>query len=163
MTNSPRRAYLDANVLIAYLANEPGRGPVVASLLEDAERGSIELLTSVLTVTEVAFVASDHASGDGPSAEEDNIAKLWVPESPVKLTDVSMRVAERARDIVRTARSSDMKGVKPPDAIHLASAEVHGCQHFFTYEGETTRAQWAHWVALAVDEPYTDNPQLDLN
>ena len=163
MTNSPRRAYLDANVLIAYLANEPSRGPVVASLLEDAERGSIELLTSVLTVTEVAFVASDHASGDDPSAEEDNIAKLWVPESPVKLTDVSMRVAERARDIVRTARRSEMKGVKPPDAIHLASAEVHGCQHFFTYEGEATREQWAHWVALAVDEPYTHNPQLDLN
>ena len=154
---------MDANVFIAFLANEVRRAPVVASLLEDAERGRIELLTSVLSVTEVAFLASDHASGGAPSAEEDTIAELWVPESPVKLTEISMRVAERARDIVRMARRSDMKGVKPPDAIHLASAEVHGCQHFFTYEGETTREQWEHWVAPAVNEPYTDNPQLDLN
>ena len=122
----------------------------------------MELLTSVLTVTEVAFVASDQGSS-GPSEEEDAIAKLWVPESPVKLTDISMRVAERARDIVRTTSRSDMRGVKPPDAIHLASAEVHGCQDFFTYEGETTREQWAHWVELEVTEPYTENPQLDLS
>lgn len=162
MTNSPRRAYLDANVFIAYLANEAGRASVVASLLEDAERGRIELLTSVLSVTEVAFVASEHESSD-PNSGEDAIAKLWVPESPVKLTDISMRIAERARDIVNRARQSELRSVKPPDAIHLASAVVHGCQHFFTYEGETTREQWKNWVALAVNEPYTENPQLDLN
>lgn len=162
MTNSPRRAYLDANVFIAYLANEAGRGPVLASLFEDAERGRIELLTSVLTVTEVAFVASEQASSD-PTAEEDAIAKLWVPESPVKLTDISMRVAERAREIVRMTSRSDMRGIKPPDAIHLASAEVHGCHDFFTYEGETTRDQWERWAELTVTEPYTENPQLDLN
>lgn len=162
MTNNTRRVYLDANVFIAYLANEAGRGPVVASLFEDAERGRIELLTSVLTVTEVAFVASEQASND-PQAEEDAIAKLWVPESPVKLTDISMRVAERAREIVRMTSRSDMRGVKPPDAIHLASAEVHGCQGFFTYEAETTRDQWERWVELTVSEPYTENPQLDLN
>ena len=79
MTNSPRRAYLDANVFIAYLANESGRAPVVGSLLEDAERGSIELLTSVLSVTEVAFVASDHASGGDPTAEEDTIGEALGP------------------------------------------------------------------------------------
>lgn len=162
MTNSPRRVYLDANVFIAYLANEPGRGPVVASLFEDAKRGRIELLTSVLTVTEVAFVASEQTSSN-PNAEEDAIAKLWVPESPVKLTDISMRVAERAREIVRVTNRSGIRGVKPPDAIHLASAEVHGCQDFFTYEGETTRDQWERWVELTVSEPYTENPQLDLN
>ena len=87
MTNSPRRAYLDANVFIAYLANEAGRASVVASLLEDAERGRIELLTSVLSVTEVAFVASEHASGD-PDADENAIAQLWIAESPIKLVDL---------------------------------------------------------------------------
>lgn len=161
MSSSPQRVYFDANVFIAYLANEARRAPVVASLLEDAGRGRVELLTSVLSVTEVAFVASDHASGDS-DADADEIAKLWIAESPIKLTDVSMRIAERAREIVRVSRRSSMKGVKPPDAIHLATAEMHSCDRFFTYEAATTRAQWGHWVALDIDEPFTDNPQLDL-
>ncbi|MXV88733.1 MAG: type II toxin-antitoxin system VapC family toxin [Acidimicrobiales bacterium] len=74
-----------------------------------------------------------------------------------------MRVAERARDIVRMTRRSDAKGVKPPDAIYLASAEVHDCRDFFTYEGETTREPWQHRSGLMATEPYGANPQLDLN
>lgn len=162
MTNSPRRAYLDANVFIAYLANEAGRASVVASLLEDAEHRRIELLTSVLSVTEVAFVASEHASGDS-DADENAIAQLWIPESPIKLVDLSMRIAERAREIVRASRKSNMRRIKPPDAIHLATAEMNGCDRFFTYEAETTRPQWEHWVALTVSEPFSDHPRLDFN
>ena len=162
MTNSPRRVYLDANVFIAYLANEAGRAQIVASLLEDAESSRIGLLTSVLSVTEAAFVSSDNASDDS-GADENAIAQLWIPESPIKLVDLSIRTAERARRIVRESRKSNMRRIKPPDAIHIATTETHDCDAFFTYETETTRRQWQHLVGGTVSEPFTDRPQLDLN
>ena len=146
MTNSRQRVYLDANVIIAYLADEAGRASVAAALLEDAQRGNIELLTSVLSVTEVAFIASDHAS-DASNADESAIKALWSPGSPIRLTDISIRIAERARSIIRIARSKGMRSVKPADAIHLASAEVHGCDRFFISERETARAQWDELAA----------------
>lgn len=162
MTNNARRVYLDANVFIAYLADEDGRAQVVASLLEDAERGRVEMLTSVLSVTEVAFLSSDNASDDS-GADEDAIAQLWIPESPITLVDLSIRIAERARELVRVSRKGNMRRIKPPDAIHLATAEMHECHDFFTYEAETTRSQWQRWAAPTVSEPFSDNPQLDLN
>lgn len=122
MPNSRQRVYFDANVIIAYLADEAGRASVAAALLEDAQRGNIELLTSVLSVTEVAFIASDHAP-DVSNADESAIEALWSPGSPIRLTDISIRVAERARSIIRAARSRGMRSVKPADAIHLASAK----------------------------------------
>ena len=41
MPNSVPRLYLDANVPIAYLANEPTRAPVVAGLFDDARNGTL--------------------------------------------------------------------------------------------------------------------------
>ena len=40
-----------------------------------------------------------------------------------------------------------MRSVKPADAIHLASAEIHGCDRFFISERETARAQWDELAA----------------
>ena len=51
MRARPIRAYLDANVLIAYVADEEGRAGVVQSVLEDARGKKIELITSVLSIT----------------------------------------------------------------------------------------------------------------
>ena len=161
MPSSVPRLYLDANVPIAYLANEPTRAAVVAGLFDDARNGDVELLTSVLSVTEVAFIATGHSSHDS-NADEDEISALWTPASPIGLTDVSFRIAERARSIIRTARSSGKQVVKPADAIHLASAEVNECDHFFTYERESTRSQWDGLIEPSVAEPFTQKPQLDL-
>ena len=161
MPNSVPRLYLDANVLIAYLANESTRAAVVAELFDEARNGDVELLTSVLSVTEVAYIVTDLTSV-ASNADEDEIRALWTPASPIGLTDVSFRIAERARSIIRTARSSGKRGVKPADAIHLASAEVNECDHFFTYERDSTRSQWDELIEPSLAEPFTNNPQLDL-
>ena len=146
---------------IAYLANEPTRAAAIAGLFDDARSGDLELLTSVLSVTEVAYIVTDHMSL-GSNADEDEISTLWTPTSPIRLTDVSFRIAEHARSIIRTARSSGKRGVKPADAIHLASAEVNECDYFFTYERDSTRSQWDGLIEPSVAEPFTNNPQLDL-
>ena len=161
MRARPVRAYLDANVLIAYVANEDGRAGIVQSVLDAARDEKIELLTSVLSITEVAFVATDEA--DDPVGSEEAIDQLWVPASPIHLLDISTRIAREARAIIRQSRSLGTKTVKPADAIHLASASIHDCDRVFTHEKEATRDGWAELIGLTVAEPFLDEPRLDIS
>ncbi len=161
MTASPPREYLDANVLIAYVANEEGRAGVVESVLEDARGGRIELPTSVLSITEVAFISTDQVDGELADSEE-AIDQLWVPSSPINVVDVSTRVAREARAIIRQSKRQGTKAIKPADAIHLASAAIHQCARLFTYEKEATRGQWEDLIRLRVAEPFLDEPRLDI-
>ena len=60
MRTRQQRVYLDANVLIAYLANEADRADVVQAVLNDAQEEKIELLTSVMSIAEVAYISADN-------------------------------------------------------------------------------------------------------
>lgn len=161
MPTEPPRAYLDANVLLAFVADEEGRAGEVQSVLAAGQEGKIELVTSVLSIAEVAFVASDQGTGEAVGSEE-AIAQLWVAASPINLVDVSTRVALQARAIIRESRRQGMRTVKPADAIHLVTAAIHGCHRFFTYERAATRQQWSDLIHISVDEPYTNEPRLGI-
>lgn len=156
--NRPR-VYADACVILAYISNEEDRADIVQSVLDDARTERIDLFTSVMSITEVAYIEADNTD---PSANEDLIDQLWAPASPITLIDISQRVARNARSVVRRARQEGFRGVRSADAIHLASAELQGCSRFFTYEKTTTREQWNHLIPAIVSEPYTDSPQLDF-
>ena len=161
MPDKAPRVYVDANVLLAYVANEENRADTVQSILEDARRSRITLLTSVLSITEVAYVPTD--SGDGVSPEgEAAIDELWTPASPVTLVDVSETAAQEARSLIRRARETRVGGVRSADALHLASAKLHACERFFTYENEATRQRWDTLIDADVTEPFADSPQLDF-
>jgi len=161
MPDSVPRVYVDANVLLAYVGNEEGRADTVQSILEDARKSRIDLLTSVLSITEVAYVQTD--SDEDISSESDAaIDELWVPASPITLVDVSETVARKARGVIRRAKQLSVRGVRSADAIHLASADLHGCERFFTYEDETTKQRWGTLIEPSVAAPSTDAPQLDL-
>lgn len=161
MRARPVRAYLDANVLIAYVANEDGRASIVQSVLDAARDEKIELHTSVLSITEVAFVTTGQL--DDPVGSEDTIDQLWVPASPIHVLDISIRIAREARAIIRQSKSLGTKAIKPADAIHLASASIHDCDRVFTYESEATRHRWAELIGLTVAEPFLDEPRLDIS
>ncbi len=161
MKAKPIRVYLDSNVLIAYVANEESRAGLVQSMLDDARDEKIELLTSVLSITEVAYVATDHDETDRIDSVE-AIDELWTPSSPIDVIDISIKVAREARAIIRQSKSRGMKVIKPADAIHLASASIHDCDRLFTYESEPSRRQWAKLIQLTVAEPFLDEPRLDI-
>ena len=161
MSDEPDRVYLDACVLLAYVTDEPDRATVVQSILDDARQSRIEILTSVLSITEVAYVPS--GADSGIAADEDNaIDELWTPASPITLVDISETVARGARQVIRRAKHSPGAGVRSADAIHLASAELHGCDWFFTYENEAKRTRWNTLIVPKVVEPFTSSPQLGL-
>ena len=63
------RVYLGANVILAYVANQASRADTVQSILEDVRQSRIELLTSVLSIAEVAYVRTD--AGEELSSESE--------------------------------------------------------------------------------------------
>jgi predicted nucleic acid-binding protein len=156
MPVSLRRIYFDACVLLAYIGNEAGRADIVQALLDE-----IEILTSVLSITEVAYGAQER--DDGLTAEgEAAIDTLWTPASPITLVDISQTLAREARSIIRAAKEEGLGGIRSADAIHLASARLYGCDAIFTYEDETRRTRWHHATEIDVSEPTTNRPQLGL-
>ncbi len=123
------RIYLDANVLLSYVNDAPGRADTIQCLLEDAENHKFELITSTLSIAEIAYIES----GGEPSGVADGLAaidELWTPDSPVKLAEFSRRVAHEARSIIRSARHNETARVRSADAIHLATAAVSDCGRF---------------------------------
>lgn len=130
MPVSPPRVYFDANVLLAYVGDEEGRADTVQTLLHEGRRGEIEILTSVLSIAEVAFGALERDNGltvEGEAA----IEELWTPASPIQLIDVTQALTRQARTLIRTAKSEG-HGIRGADAIHLASAVMFGCASMFT-------------------------------
>lgn len=160
MPVSPPRIYLDTNVLIAFLGDEEGRADVVQSILDDARDQRVDLLTSTFSIAEVAYISYD--SDVERADDEALIDLLWVPASPLTLIDVSEAVTRAARSVIRLARTTQSRRVQPADAIHLASADIHGCDQFFTYEKLGTQELWNELVEPIVGQPFTDAPRLPL-
>ena len=156
-----RRVYFDANVFLAFVGNEEGRAGIVQALLDEARRGEIEIVTSVLSIAEVAYGAHERDHGLTEVGEE-AIEQLWTPASPVTLVDVSQAVTRNARTIIREAKTQGLSGFRGADAIHLATARMFGCDEIFTYEAMSRRTQWQTITGISVTEPITDTPQLGL-
>ena len=161
MPASPQRVYLDANTLVAYIGGEAGRAPVMRALLQEAHRGEVDILTSVLSITEVAYGAQERDSGL-TTAGEQQIDALWEPASPITLVDISERVTRDARSIIRDTKTQNLSGIRSADALHLATARLHGADMIYTYEKQTTRTTWAQLTGITVAEPQTNTPQLDV-
>ena len=70
MPASARRIYFDANVFLAYVGNEEGRADVVQALLDEGRCGQIEIVTSVLSIAEVAYGAHEIDSGLTEAGED---------------------------------------------------------------------------------------------
>lgn len=104
-----RRVYFDANVFLAYVGNELGRADTVQTLMDEARRGQIEMLTSTLSIAEVAFGAHERDHGLTEAGEE-AIDQLWTPASPITLVDVSQAVTRNARTLIRRARADGVGG-----------------------------------------------------
>ena len=111
MPADPRRSYFDANVFLAYVGNEVGRADTVQTLLDEARRGQIEILTSTLSIAEVAFGAHERDHGLTEAGEE-AIDQLWAPVSPIVLVDVSQAVTRNARTLIRKAKMDGVRGLR---------------------------------------------------
>jgi predicted nucleic acid-binding protein len=155
----PHRSYWDACVFLAWLNGEPGRASVVDSLLRSARVGELSIVTSVLSIAEVAFAAAEKKSGALSPAMLAAIDKLWEPPSSVTLVEVHRQIATDARDLMRAA-TPDGRVLRAPDAIHLSTARRTKCDEFLTYDPGLNK--YAGVIGLPVREPVSDELPLDF-
>jgi predicted nucleic acid-binding protein len=114
-----------------YLNETEGRAPHIEALLTLAEAGKLEIVTSTVTIAEVAFAASEQINGALDPQIEVKIAALWGP--PVRMAEFHAAVGARAAQLIRDAMVRKT-GLKPMDAIHLATADQVGVDEFHTYD-----------------------------
>ena len=117
MANNPRRVYWDACTWIALIQRETiavggsDRDTLCRAVIAEAKKNKIEILTSTLSLVEVCKAPAIRATGDdliGPFFENDYIL----------LMNLDRLVGEHARQLM----TSRYAGLKPPDAVHVASA-----------------------------------------
>ena len=94
------------------------------AVIEAAKKGAIEILTSTLCLAEVCKNPSIRAT------RADLIADYFENDY-ILLVNVDRAVGERARVLM----TSGYSGLKPPDAIHLATAALSGVEEMHTFDG----------------------------
>lgn len=144
-----KRSYWDSCVLLAWIKNEPDRAVHIDVLMDDARAGRLEIVTSVLSITEVALAAPAKDPRATEATALQKIDALWQPPSPVKLAEFHRLIAIDARDMMRKA-AGDSRSLKPPDAIHLSTAARTQCDEFLTYDDLSA---YAPLISIPIRKP----------
>ena len=109
-----QRRLWDSSVIIGYLAGDEAVYEPCRSIIEQAERGELEIVVSALAAAEVAFLERY------PQEESEDIIREFFGRRYIVLVAVDARMAAVARSLVSRYRK-EMR-IKPADAIHLATA-----------------------------------------
>ncbi|HUC58889.1 MAG TPA: PIN domain-containing protein [Streptosporangiaceae bacterium] len=146
-------------MFLAWVKDEPGRANHIEVLMDEASAGQLEIITSVLSITEVSLAASakDPAALDAEVLRK--IDALWQPPSPVKLAEFYRLVAADARDLMRKAAELQ-RSLKPPDAIHLSTAARTQCDEILSYDDLSA---FAPLVNIPVREPDSGTLPFDTS
>lgn len=132
MASRRKRMYWDACSWIAYIQQEkPGpnstftenRYEMCSSILRLAVAGKLEIATSCFTLAEVC------KKPDIKTLPTGDLARFF-DHSYILQVSVDKNVGVRAQNL----QMSGLSGLKPPDAVHLASAVVARAEEFHTFD-----------------------------
>lgn len=153
------RIYWDACCFISYINGHAERLPVLQAILEAAFKsgGNLQIVTSVISKVEVAFTATEKLQRQLNASEEERIQKLLMDTSVVALAELHELVADRSAQMVRQAMQANL-GLKPADAIHLATAERVRASEFQTYDKLLLGPGFSAITPLRIREPKTGQP-----
>lgn len=130
--SSPKRIYWDACVWIALIKQESIEKPDGSvekryarcrEIIAMAEKGKVEIVTSAFTIAEVC------KSSDVKESGVDNLPTFF-DHSYILLVPLDKSVGVKAQ----TMQTSGLAGLKPPDAVHLASAHRARVDEMHSYD-----------------------------
>jgi predicted nucleic acid-binding protein len=134
MATSTKRVYWDACIWIALIQKEKiplpsggieDREQMCRSVIEAAKKGRLEIATSTLCLAEVCKHLDLRAA-----TPADKIAEFFEHDY-ILLVNVDRYVGELARELMLHGHSK----LKPPDAIHLATAAItQGIEQMHTFD-----------------------------
>lgn len=162
MPPEPTRNYWDACVFLSYINGVAERLPTLDALLDESSdpENEREIVTSAYTITEVAFALHEKAQKALDPEAERKIDALWTDRYAVKLIDFHEGIARDARTLIRGAIASGITGLKPGDAVHLASARALNVAELHTYSKDLPRFEAL--TGLTIIEPYVAQGQLPV-
>ncbi len=154
----PQRIYWDACNFLSYINGTSGRLPTLDALFAKAsKRDGLVIVTSTLSVTEVAYGQLEQTGSVLPPEIEEAIDALWADQSAVTLVECHELIARRARELRRLAIGRDWS-LKTFDAVHLATAEWVRAAEVQTYDAKLPR--FASDIGMPVREPFITQPRL---
>lgn len=106
--------YWDSSCFIGYFGNEEDKVDLVEPLIHEAEAGTLTIVTSFMTITEVLYV--EGAGVRQMSEGNRNKLKGFFRKEWIEWINFDRTIAEAARELTWD------HGLKSKDAVHLASA-----------------------------------------
>lgn len=158
MPEKLERVYWDADVFVSYVEDNPDRAPMIEGLLAQARSNEIEIVTSVISIAEVAYAETERLRAALSLTVEQRIDSLWAIGSPVKIAEVYPLITTRARTLIREGIPRGWTGLRAHDAIHLATAQQLRVDKIHSYDEKWPK--YAELVAIPISEPQTDRPTL---
>jgi predicted nucleic acid-binding protein len=146
--------YWDSVVFLAYFQEESGRVDSCEAVLEAAEKGKILIITSALTLSEVLALRGAKRLPPIPKLKT-KVVDFFKNEY-IAVQNVTREVAESSRDLVWD------HGIKPKDAIHVASAIAAGVTVFETYDRPLIRRGNKATTIKFREPPLRAEPSLPL-
>lgn len=132
------------------------RGALCRAVIEGAAKGGSEICTSALSLAEV----SKHPSSN--QREGADKIKAFFENDYIVVVPLDRRVGELARDLMQRGYA----GLKPPDAVHLASAAIVNADEMHTFDAKllalSEKIQKADGTKLKICKPSMGGPPLPL-
>lgn len=147
MVSDYRRPYADSSVFLGFIKGEVDakgndRGAIGQNFFGHAEEGKYKVFTSTLTLAEVVKLRRGPVT---PDDKLEQIAALFDYEF-IELIELDRGIGEDARRLCQT------QGLKPNDAVHLASATRGGCDILLAWDDR--------FVACASPPVPVEEPQI---
>ena len=121
--------YWDSCCFISRLQRDEERIGALEYITDEAADGRVRIITSAVTIAEVCFLRTRHeASGEEEREKDAELIARFFDNPYIYVWQVTRAIAEEA------ARISRACGVKPLDAIHLATAIATNTQVVHTYD-----------------------------
>lgn len=124
----PKLIYWDSCIFIDAIQGNPEWNDVLSHIISAAEAGEVMIVTSALTLAEVIRDNKTDAVAGDPE-QETNIVELF-DNTYVSVRTVDKQIGTLARQIARDYR------LKPPDAVHVATALSTKVAELHTRDGE---------------------------
>ena len=121
---SIERIYWDSDAFLGWLNNDPGKAARCGGMIQRAERGEVLLVTSALTLAECLWMRGQ------PKVPKDKaqIVQSFFRRSYIRVYNVTRRLGEQSQALVWD------NGIKPKDAIHVATAIHLGVDALETFD-----------------------------
>lgn len=138
-----QRVYLDSSVYIAAINGEDGRAEIVRQILNAAQTQQISVIASTFLVAEVIKIKGEESPI--PIETEADIDAVLLSER-LLMVELDLTLALEARKLARE------HGLRPGDAIHLATAIRHKAEVVLRYDDRfKSRTEIA---GLEICDPY---------